>query len=70
MCPMLWPNSYDLRFPNTCVQNAVPLHGLFLLPRMSFCSPFQPSELLLVPQSAAHMALPFADEETRPERGS
>lgn len=48
----------------------MPWHGLFLLPRMSFFSLFQPSELLFVPQSPAHMALPFADEETRPERGS
>lgn len=43
---------------------------MFLLPRMSFLSSFQPSELLLIPQSPAHMAPPSVDGETRPERAS
>lgn len=68
-CVLSSGQTHDLRSPNTCMCSECHTSVWAVLPpTMSFCSPFQPSELLLMPQSPAPMALPFADEETRPQR--
>lgn len=55
--------------PLVSFTTATPQHGCsFCLGCLSLF--FWPSELLLIPQSPAHLAPLFADRETRPERGS